>query len=45
MNKLLTPEEVAEVLRAKPSTVYDVARAGRIGCVRLGTGRGLVKFT
>lgn len=36
---LMVAEEVGEVLRLKPSTVYQAAADGRIPCVRLWEGR------
>ena len=44
--QLLTAEEVAQILRLKPATVYEAASSGRIPCVRLwqGTRRALVRF-
>ena len=43
---LLTAKEVADLLRVKPTTVYEAAGQGRIPCVRLWTGRrkALVRF-
>ena len=44
--QLLTVEQVAGILRLKPSTVYDAAAEGRIPCVRLWKGRrkAVVRF-
>ncbi|MCH7779470.1 MAG: helix-turn-helix domain-containing protein [Acidobacteria bacterium] len=44
--RLLTAEEVAQILRLKPATVYEAASVGRIPCVRLWKGRRktLVRF-
>ena len=46
LDPLLTPAEVARVLRLKISTVYHAASVGRIPCVRLWRGqrRALVRF-
>lgn len=43
---LLTPREVASLLRIKPSTVFDAAARGDIPCVRLWRGRrkSLLRF-
>ena len=43
---LLTVEEVAQLLRLKPSTVYQAASEGRIPSVKLWKGRRrtLVRF-
>ena len=43
---LLTAEEVGQLLRLKPATVYEAASSGRIPCVRLWKGRRktLVRF-
>ena len=43
---LLTAEEVANLLRIKPATVYDAASKGRIPAVRLWEGRrkALLRF-
>jgi len=45
-SRLLTAEEVAQILRLKPATVYEAASVGRIPCVRLWKGRRktLVRF-
>ncbi len=45
-DKLLTSEEVAELLSVKPQTVRDAAWRGKIPCVRLWTGkkRSLLRF-
>ena len=45
MTPLLTADEAVPLLRVTSATVYDMARAGRIGCVRVGVGRGAVRFT
>jgi excisionase family DNA binding protein len=34
--RLLTPQEVAEILGLKASTVYELCRTRRLGHVRLG---------
>jgi excisionase family DNA binding protein len=43
---LLTVEEVAALLRLKPSSIYDAAARGRLPAVRLWTGRrrSVVRF-
>ena len=43
---LLTAEEVAPLLRLKPSTIYEAASDGRLPCIRLWEGRrrALVRF-
>jgi len=43
---LLTAQEVAELLRVRPSTVYDAAARGRLPCVKLWQGRrrSVVRF-
>lgn len=43
---LLTAEEVGQLLRLKPATVYEAAADGRIPCVRLWRGRrkALIRF-
>ncbi len=43
---LLTAEEVGQILRLKPATVYEAAAAGRLPSVRLWQGRrkSLVRF-
>ena len=45
-SSLLTAEEVAQILRLKPATIYEAASVGRIPCVRLWKGRRktLVRF-
>jgi excisionase family DNA binding protein len=35
-NRLLTAEEVAELLRLPVSTIYDLARTGRLPHLRIG---------
>ena len=44
--KLLTSEQVAEILSLKPQTVRDAAWRGKIPCVRLWTGKkkSLLRF-
>ena len=44
--KLLTSEEVAELLSLKPQTIRDAAWRGKIPCVRLWTGKkkSLLRF-
>jgi excisionase family DNA binding protein len=42
---LLTPTELAQLLRVSRSWVYEGAKNGRIPCVRLGGPDGLVRFT
>ena len=37
LERLLTVEEVAELLRIKVSTVYAWAASGKVPCVRLGS--------
>jgi excisionase family DNA binding protein len=46
LDALLTPAEVARILRLKISTVYHAASVGRIPCVRLWSGqrRAVVRF-
>jgi len=46
MESLLTVEEVAQILRIKPSTVYDWVYAGALPAVRPMTGahRSIVRF-
>jgi excisionase family DNA binding protein len=46
MESLLTVEEVAQILRIKPSTVYDWVYAGVLPAVRPMTGphRSIVRF-
>lgn len=43
---LLTAEEVASILRVKPSTIYDAATRGALPVVRLWKGRRrtLIRF-
>jgi excisionase family DNA binding protein len=35
-HRLLTPTEVAELLCLPASTVYELARSGRLPCLRIG---------
>lgn len=44
--RLLTAEEVGQLLRLRRSTVYQAAEEGRIPCVRLWRGRrkSVVRF-
>ena len=35
-NKLLTPEQVAEILQVHVLTVYSYIRRGKLGAIRLG---------
>ena len=44
--RLLTSEEVAEILRLKPQTIRDAAWRGKIACVRLWSGerKTLLRF-
>ena len=35
-NKLLTPEQVAEILQVHVLTVYSYLRRGKLGAIRLG---------
>jgi excisionase family DNA binding protein len=44
--RLLTPEQVAELLALKPQTVRDAAWRGKLPCVRLWRGRrkSLLRF-
>ena len=46
LDALMVAEEVAELLRLKPATVYEAAADGRIPCVRLWKGRrkAVVRF-
>ena len=44
-NDLLTPTELAQLLRVSRSWVYEGAKDGRIPCVRLGGPDGPVRFT
>lgn len=39
---LLTPQDVAALLRIKPTTVYEWTRTGLMPCIRLGRA---VRFT
>lgn len=41
-HRLLTAEEVAELLRLPASTVYDLARTGRLPHLRIG---GALRFS
>jgi hypothetical protein len=43
---LLTAREVAQILRLKPSTVFDAAARGKLPCVRLWRGKrkSVVRF-
>lgn len=34
--RLLTPRDVADLLALPPSTVYELARTGRLPCLRIG---------
>ena len=45
-DRLITSEEVAELLSVKPQTVRDAAWRGKIPCVRLWTGKkkSLLRF-
>ncbi len=38
-DKLLTSEQVAEILALKPQTIRDAAWRGKIPCVRLWAGK------
>ena len=46
VERLLTPEQVAEILSLKPQTVRDAAWRGKLPCVRLWTGKrkSLLRF-
>ena len=41
MEKLLTPEQLSELLQVKPSTVYKWVHYGYVPCFKLGT---LIRF-
>ena len=42
--KLLNVDQVAEWLSCSPQCVYDMASKGVLPSVRVGTGRGLLRF-
>jgi len=44
--ELLTAREVAQILRLRPSTVFDAAARGKLPCLRIWRGqrRSLVRF-
>jgi len=41
---LLTVKELAERLNCSESLVYQIADSGKIAVVRIGTGRGTLRF-
>lgn len=42
--KVLTVREVADVLRVSLGTVYALVDAGKLDCLRIGTGRGTIRI-
>ncbi len=44
MEKMLTVEDVADLLNISKSLVYDLADKGRISSYRPGNGRGCLRF-
>lgn len=40
---LLTVREVAGLLRVSANCVYDLVSKGKLGCYRVGTGRGAIR--
>jgi excisionase family DNA binding protein len=41
---ILTVKEVAQKLNISARTIYDLVRAGRLKCQRIGKGRGVIRF-
>lgn len=41
----MTVTEAADLLEVRPSTVYALCRAGLLGHLRIGTGRGTIRIT
>ena len=42
--ELLTVKEVARRLRVSQSLIYQLVDAGRLGCHRIGNGRGAIRI-
>jgi excisionase family DNA binding protein len=40
----MTVQEAAKLLEVKPATVYALCRAGLLGHLRIGTGRGTIRI-
>lgn len=41
---LLRPKQVAEMLGISRSLVYQLVEQGKLGCYRIGLGRGAIRF-
>jgi excisionase family DNA binding protein len=41
---LLTVKEISQKLNISARTIYDLVRAGRLKCQRIGKGRGVIRF-
>jgi excisionase family DNA binding protein len=44
VNRLLTVAEVAEKLNVSPSLVYQMVETGKLPFLRIGNGRGAIRF-
>ena len=42
--ELLTAKEVARRLRVSTSLIYQLIESGRLGCHRIGNGRGAIRI-
>ena len=42
---LMTVREVATILRVSPSLVYRLVDVGKLGCFRIGKGRGAIRIS
>jgi excisionase family DNA binding protein len=45
MDTLLTVADLARRWKVSKSNIYNLVETRQLGCVRIGTGRGCIRFT